>query len=76
MFGKRVNEAENEGGNAVKVKKARKPMSKKKKRIIIITVIVLILALVIVIPKIMSGGAPALFVTTGTVEKNGYRAGS
>ena len=31
MFRKRVNEAENGGENAVKVKKARKPMSKKRK---------------------------------------------
>ncbi len=69
MFRKRVNEAEKEGGKTVKVKRARKPMSKKKKRIIISAAIVLVLALIVIIPKFMSGGAPALAVTTGTVER-------
>ena len=69
MFRKRVNESEKEGGTAVKVKKAKKPMSKKKKRIIIASAVVLVLACLIVIPKFLSGGAPALPVTTGTVEK-------
>jgi RND family efflux transporter MFP subunit len=44
-------------------------MSKKKKRIIIAAAVVLVLALIIVVPRIMSGGEPALAVTTGTVEK-------
>jgi RND family efflux transporter MFP subunit len=69
MFRKRVNEAQAEGGNTVKVKKQRKPMSKKKKRIIIAAAIVLVLALIIVIPKVLGGGTPALTVTTGSVEK-------
>lgn len=69
MFRKRVNEEAKEGGNAVKVKKARKPMSKKKKRILISAAVVLVLALIVIIPRFMSGGAPALVVTTGTVEK-------
>lgn len=66
MFRKRLNEAENEGGKTVK--KARKPMSKKKKRIIIAASIVLVLAAIIVIPGLMSGGKPALAVTTGAAE--------
>lgn len=70
MFRKRVNEAEAEGGNDVKAKKKRKPISRKKKRIIIAAAIVLVLAFIIVIPRVISGGsAPALAVTTGTVEK-------
>ena len=69
MFRKRVNEAENEGGNTVKVKKKRTPMSKKKKRIIIAAIIVLVIALILVVPKLMAGEEPAMMVTTGTVEK-------
>lgn len=68
MFRRRVNDAESEGGNAVKVKKAKKPMSRKKKRIIISAVIVLALALIIVVPRVLSGGAPAPSVTTGKAE--------
>lgn len=71
MFRKRVNEAETEGESTVKVKakKTRKPMSRKKKRIMIASAVVLVLALIIIIPRMMSGGEPALAVTTGTVEK-------
>jgi multidrug efflux pump subunit AcrA (membrane-fusion protein) len=69
MFRKRVKESETEGGKKVKVKKARKPMSKKKKRIIIAAAIVLVLALIVIVPKVLSGGEPPLMVTTGTVEK-------
>lgn len=69
MFRKRVNASENGGESTIKVKKARKPMSKKKKRILIASVIVFVLALIIVVPKFMSGDAPGLMVTTGTVEK-------
>lgn len=69
MFRKRVNEADNVGGNTVKVKKTRKPMSKKKKRIIIAAAIVLAVALILVVPRLLSGGEPALTVTTGTIEK-------
>lgn len=69
MFRKRVNESEKEGGTAVKVKKVRKPMSKKKKRIIIASAVVLVLAGLIIVPRFLSGGAPALPVTTGAVEK-------
>lgn len=69
MFRKRVNETDNVGGNTVKVKKTRKPMSKKKKRIIIAAAIVLVVALLLVVPRLLSGGEPALTVTTGTIEK-------
>ncbi len=69
MFRKRVNEAQAEGGNTVKVKKQRKPMSKKKKRIIIAAAIVFVLALIIVVPRMLGGGTPPLTVTTGSVEK-------
>lgn len=69
MFRKRVNETENVGGNTVKVKKMRKPMSKKKKRIIIAAAIVLAVALILFVPRLLSGGEPALAVTTGTIEK-------
>lgn len=71
MFRKRVNEAETEGESTVKVKakKTRKPMSRKKKRIMIASAVVLVLALIIIIPRMMSGGEPALAVTAGTVEK-------
>ncbi|HYE68883.1 MAG TPA: efflux RND transporter periplasmic adaptor subunit [Anaerovoracaceae bacterium] len=69
MFRKRVNETDNVGGNTVKVKKVRKPMSKKKKRIIIASAIVLAVALILVVPRLMSGGEPAITVTTGTIEK-------
>ncbi len=69
MFRKRVNETENVGGNTVKVKKTRKPMSKKKKRIIIAAAIVLAIVLILVVPRLLSGGEPALTVTTGTIEK-------
>ncbi|MDD3169055.1 MAG: efflux RND transporter periplasmic adaptor subunit [Eubacteriales bacterium] len=71
MFRKRVNEAQAEGENTVKVKvkKARKPMSKKKKRILIAAIIILVLALVMIVPGLLSGGEPGLFVSTGIVEK-------
>lgn len=69
MFRKKVNEAQAEGGSAVKAKKARKPMSRKKKRIIIAAIIVLVLALILVVPRMLGGSEPALTVTTGTVEK-------
>lgn len=69
MFRKRVNDAENGGEKPVKVKKVRKPMSKKKKRIIIAAIIVLVLALILIVPRMLSGGEPALAVTTGSVEK-------
>ncbi|HVI40446.1 MAG TPA: efflux RND transporter periplasmic adaptor subunit [Anaerovoracaceae bacterium] len=69
MFRKRVNEAEAAGGNTVKVKKTRKPMSKKRKRIIIAAIIILVLALILVVPRLLSGGTPAIAVLTGTVEK-------
>jgi len=69
MFRKRVNETENVGGSTVKVKKTRKPMSKKKKRIIIAAAIVLAIVLILVVPRLLSGGEPALTVTTGTIEK-------
>lgn len=69
MFRKRVNEAVNGGESTGKVKKARKPMTKKKKRILIAAIIVLVLALIIIIPRLISGGEPALAVTTGSVEK-------
>lgn len=68
MFRKRVN-AENGGENTVKVKKTRKPMSKKKKRIVIAAIVILVLALVFIIPRLLTGGEPALAVTTGSVEK-------
>ena len=69
MFRKRVNDAENGGEKPVKVKKVRKPMSKKKKRILIAVIVVLVLALILIVPKMLSGGEPALAVTTGSVEK-------
>lgn len=69
MFRKRVNDAENGGEKPVKVKKVRKPMSKKKKRILIAAIVVLVLALILIVPRVLSGGEPALAVTTGTVEK-------
>lgn len=70
MFRKRVSEAQAEGGNTVKVKKQRKPMSKKKKRIIIAAAIVFVLALIIAVPRFLGGGeAAAPAVTTGAVEK-------
>lgn len=69
MFRKRVNEAENGGEGTVKVKKTRKPMSKKKKRILIAAIIILILACIMFLPGLLSGGEPALAVTTGVVEK-------
>ncbi len=69
MFRKRVNEAENGGEKPVKVKKVRKPMSKKKKRILIAAIIILVLAFILILPRVLSGGEPALAVSTGSVEK-------
>ena len=69
MFRKRVNEAQAEGEKTVKVKKKRKAMSKKKKRILIAAAVVLVIAGIIVVPRLLSGGVPAVAVTTGPVEK-------